>query len=80
MAAVEQDAEVRQKILQGDGIPWFVVMRKIEAMLPESLRQDKNRINRLVASAVSKTVGGQQDKAWATERRGAKNTLFIIRR
>jgi hypothetical protein len=83
VAAVEQDAEVRQKILQGDGIPWFVVMRKIEAMLPESLRQDKNRINRLVASAVSKIVGGQQDKAWATERRdgkSGKSTLYIIRR
>jgi hypothetical protein len=83
VAAVERDAEVRQKILQGDGIPWFVVMRKIEAMLPESLRQDKNRINRLVASAVSKIVGGQQDKAWATERRdgkSGKSTLYIIRR
>lgn len=83
VAAVEQDAEVRQKILQGDGIPWFVVMRKIEAMLPESLRQDKNRINRLVASAVSKIVCGQQDKAWATERRdgkSGKSTLYIIRR
>lgn len=80
VAAVEQDTEVRQKILHGDGIPWFVVMRKVEAMLPESLRQDKNRINRLVANAVSKIVGGQQEKAWATERRGAKSTLFIIRR
>ena len=80
VAAVEQDSEVRMKILQGDGIPWFVVMRKIEAMLPESLRQDKNRINRLVANAVSKIVNGQQEKAWATERRGTKNTLFIIRR
>jgi DNA helicase HerA-like ATPase len=80
VAAVEQDAEVRQKILQNDGIPWFVVMKKIEEMLPESLRQDKNRINRLIVSAVSKIAGGQQDKAWTTERRGAKNTLFIIRR
>jgi hypothetical protein len=83
VSTVEQDSEVRQKILQGDGIPWFVVMRKIEAMLPASLRQDKNRINRLVANAVSKIVGGQQDNAWATERRDGKNsktTLYIVRR
>ncbi|HEX5749345.1 MAG TPA: hypothetical protein VFZ09_24160 [Archangium sp.] len=52
-------------------------------MLPESLRQDKNRINHLVASAVSKIVGGQQHKAWATERRdgkSGKSMLYIIRR
>lgn len=70
-------------MLQGDGIPWFVVMRKIEAVLPVSLRQDKNRINRLVADTVTRIVGGAQDKAWATERRegkSGKSVLFIVRR
>jgi hypothetical protein len=73
VAAIVQDSEVRQKLLQGEGIPWFVVMRKIVAMLPESLRQDKNRINRLVANAISNIAGGAQDKAWATERRDGKS-------
>jgi hypothetical protein len=83
VAAVEHDAEVRQKVLEGDGIPWFVVMRKIEEVLPVSLRQDKNRINRLVAEAISRVVVGAQDVAWATEKRkikSGKELLFIFRR
>jgi hypothetical protein len=80
VAAVEQDAEVRQKILQGDGIPWGVVFGRVKAVLPASLQQDNNRVNRLIEEIVTKITGGAKGKAWATERRGAKNTLFIIRR
>jgi hypothetical protein len=83
VSAVAQDVEVRQKLLQGDGIPWFVVARKIEAVLPVSLRQDRNRINRLVADAVSRIAGGAQGAVWATERRegkSGKSLLYIVRR
>ena len=83
VAAVAQDVEVRQQILQGNGIPWGVVMRKFESVLPASLRQDKNRINKLVVEAVSKIVGGPQGKEWDTEQREAKSgksTRFIVRR
>ncbi|WP_437591337.1 hypothetical protein [Sorangium sp. So ce1000] len=58
-------------------------MRKIEAVLPASLRQNKNRINRLVVEAVSRLTGGAQDQAWATELREGKSgrsMLYIIRR
>lgn len=83
VAAVEKDSEVRQKVLQGDGIPWFVVMSKIEAMLPASLRQDRNRINRLVAEVISRIAGGAQGKAWVTGKRevkSGKELLYIFRR
>lgn len=80
VAAVEQDADVRQKILQGDGIPWGVVFGRVKAVLPASLQQDNNRVNRLIEEIVTKITGGPKGKSWATERRGAKNTLFIIRR
>ncbi len=83
VAAVEQDADVRNKILQGKGIPWGVMMGKIEAALPASLRQDKNRINRLVVEVVTKIVGGAQGDAWDTEQRttqSGKSVRFIVRR
>jgi hypothetical protein len=83
VAAVEQDGDVRKKILQGNGIPWGVMMGKIEAALPASLRQDKNRINRLIVDVVTKIVGGAQGKTWDTEQRtiqSGRSVRFIVRR
>lgn len=83
VAAVEQDADVRNQILQGKGIPWGVMMGKIEAALPASLRQDRNRIHRLVVEVVTKIVGGAQGDAWDTEQRttqSGKSVRFIVRR
>jgi len=83
VATVAQDADVRRQILQGNGIPWGVVMGKFEAVLPASLRQDKNRINRLVVDAVTRIVGGAQGEAWDTEQRmtqSGKSVRFIVRR
>jgi hypothetical protein len=80
---LEQDADVRKQILQGSGIPWGVMMGKIEAALPVSLRQDKNRINRLIVEVVTKIVGGPQGKAWDTEQRtvqSGRSLRFIVRR
>jgi hypothetical protein len=82
VAAVEQDADVRKGVL-GSGIPWGVVMGKIEKALPASLRQDKNRIYRLVAEVVTKIVGGRQGDAWDTEQRdtrSGKSVRFIVRK
>lgn len=83
VSTVEQDADVRKQILQGTGIPWGVMMGKIEAALPASLRQDKNRINRLIVEVVTKIVGGAQGKAWDTDQRtvqSGRSVRFIVRR
>lgn len=83
VATVEQDADVRRQILQGNGIPWGVMMGKIQAALPDSLRQDKNRINRLVVQVITRIVGGPQETAWDTEQRttqAGKTVRFIVRR
>jgi hypothetical protein len=82
VATVEQDAEVRKQILQGSGIPWGVLMGKIKEALPASLRQDNNRINRLVVDVVTRIVGGAQGKAWDTEQRtvqSGRSVRFIVR-
>lgn len=81
--AVAQDAEVRKSLLQGNGIPWGVLMGKVKAVLPASLQQDNNRVNRLIAEIATKIVGGPQDKAWATEQRtvrSGRSVRFIMRR
>ncbi len=80
--AVAQDAEVTKPILQGNGIPWGVLMGKVKAVLPASLQQDNNRVNRLIVEIVTKIVGGPQDKAWKTEQRtvqSGRSMRFIVR-
>lgn len=80
--AVAQDAEVRKQILQGNGIPWGVLMGKVKAVLPASLQQDHHRVNSLIVEIVTKIVGGKQDKAWKTEQRTAqsgRSVRFIVR-
>lgn len=79
--AVAQNAEVRKSLLQGNGIPWGVMMGKAKAVLPASLQQDNNRVNRLIVEIVTKIVGGPQDKAWTTKPRTVKSgrsVRFII--
>lgn len=79
---VVQDAEVTKQILQGNGIPWGVLMGKVKAALPASLQQDNNRVNRLIVEIVTKIVGGPQDKAWKTEQRNVqsgRSMRFIVR-
>ncbi|OJT24467.1 ATPase [Archangium sp. Cb G35] len=80
--AVVHDTEVTKQILQGSGIPWGVLMRKVKAVLPASLQQDNNRVNRLIAEIVTKIVGGPQDKVWKTEQRtshSGRSVRFIVR-
>lgn len=80
--AVVRDPEVTKAILQGNGIPWGVLMGKVKAVLPASLQQDNNRVNRLIVEIVTTIVGGPQDKAWKTEQRtvqSGRSVRFIIR-
>lgn len=79
---VTRDAEVTKSILQGTGFPWGVLMGKVKAVLPASLQQDNNRVNRLIAEIVTRIVGGPQDKAWKTEQRtvqSGRSMRFIVR-
>jgi uncharacterized protein len=79
--AVAQDGEVKKAILQGNGIPWGVLMGKVKAVLPASLQQDNNRVNRLIVEIVTKIAGGPQEKAWKTEARTVRDRSmrFIVR-
>lgn len=77
-----KDSEVKKSILQGNGIPWGTLVGKVKAVLPVSLQQDSNRVNRLIVDIVTKIAGGPQDAAWKTEQRTAKSgrsVRFIVR-
>jgi len=79
---VVQDSDVRRPILLGNGIPWGVLMGKVKAVLPASLQQDNNRVNRLIVDIATKIAGGPQDKAWKTEQRTVqtgRSVRFIVR-
>lgn len=79
--AMVNDSEVRKSI-EGNGIPWGVLMGKVKAVLPASLQQDNNRVNRLIVEIVTKIVGGPQNQAWKTEQRtvqSGRSVRYIIR-
>jgi hypothetical protein len=67
-----------QRELHGTGIPWGKVKGILKDALPETMADRDSVAYQLVADAMTKILG-PQGKAWATERRGSRNTTFIIR-
>jgi hypothetical protein len=59
-----------------NGIPWGVVIGMLKEALPSTLTDRDSIAYNLVPTAMN-TILGQKDKAWTTERRGPKATLFI---
>jgi hypothetical protein len=62
----------------GFSVPWGVVWGALKKALPETLDGRDEIANRLVPRTVTDIVGGRQNETWHTERKGAKNTTFII--
>ena len=62
----------------GFGVPWGVIWGALRKALPETLDGRDEIANRLVPRAVSEILGGRQGEAWYTERKGVKNTTFIL--
>ena len=67
-----------QAIKRG-GIPWGTVMRLLEEVLPATMDDRSTIAYNLVPKAMTKIFGGEQEKAWRTERRSPKNTTFIVK-
>jgi hypothetical protein len=77
--AITKNAEL-QTSLQGNGIPWGVVIGLLRDALPDSMDGREEVARNLVVDAINQICGGPKDSAWTTERRGTKNTLFIVKR
>ena len=67
-----------QAIKRG-GIPWGTVKHLLEEVLPATMDDRSTIAYNLVPKAMTKIFGGEQEKAWRTERRGPKNTTFIVK-
>jgi len=62
------------------GIPWGRIFGILRDSLPEDMDDRDGIAKGLVVRAITAAVGGEQNVAWTTERRGTKNTLFVFRR
>jgi hypothetical protein len=62
----------------GRGVPWGRVLGILKASLPESM-DDRDSVARSLVPRALNEVLGSQGTGWHTERRGERNTLFVIR-
>ncbi len=68
IAKLKSDQDFWRQLDRAEGIPWFVVIRKLEGFLPESLH-DKNEVAAgMVVQALSELIGEQKSK-WNAELR-----------
>jgi hypothetical protein len=62
--------------IKSNGIPWGVVIGMLKEALPSTLTDRDSIAYNLVSTAMN-TILGPKEKAWTTERKGPKATLFI---
>ncbi len=75
--ALTRNEAFRQSI-ESNGIPWGVVIGMLKEALPHTLTDRDSIAYNLVPDAMNEILG-PKDKAWTTERRGPKSTLFIVK-
>jgi DNA helicase HerA-like ATPase len=64
--------------IESSGIPWGVVIGMLKEALPRTLTDRDSIAYNLVPDAMNEILG-PKDRAWTTERRGPKSTLFIVK-
>ena len=65
--------------LRANGIPWGKLIGILKEALPETMDDRDSVAYNLVPQALN-AILGPQNEAWATERRGPKNTLFVVKK
>jgi hypothetical protein len=75
--ALQDSGEFAESLKQG-GIPWGVVVKILKNALPATMDDRENIAFQLVPKALT-TLLGEEGKTWKTERRGSKNTLFVVK-
>jgi DNA helicase HerA-like ATPase len=74
---LSRNERFRQKI-ESSGIPWGAVIGILKDSLPTTL-EDRDSIAYNLVPVAMNSILGPKDKAWVTERRGPKSTLFIVK-
>lgn len=64
--------------LQVKGVPWGIIVKMLKEALPKTLSDRDSIAYNLVPIAMDQILG-PRDKAWTTERRGPKATLFVVK-
>jgi uncharacterized protein len=62
------------------GVPWGVILGILRDALPSDMDNRDEIARGLVVRAISEALGGDKGLRWTTERRGPKNTLFVVRK
>jgi uncharacterized protein len=70
--------EIFIKDMENTGLPWGVISGILKDLLPPSLLDRDSIAYNLVPTAMEK-IFGPRDISWTTEKRGAKQTLFIVK-
>jgi hypothetical protein len=78
IASLRQNEEFNNSI-RANGIPWGRVIGLLKEALPATMDDRDTVAYGLVPRALD-AILGPQNEAWATERRGPKNTLFIVKK
>jgi hypothetical protein len=76
--ALRESEEFNVAIRSG-GIPWGRVIGLLKEALPRTM-DDRDRIAYSLVPQALNAVFGPQGDTWATERRGPKNTLFVVKK
>lgn len=63
--------------IENRGIPWGVVLGKLASALPDTMDDRGNYAYQLVPEAMNQLLGKD---CWDTEKRGTKNTTFIVKK
>lgn len=78
IASLRQNEEFNNSI-RANGIPWGRIIGLLKEALPPTMDDRDTVAYNLVPRALD-AILGPRNEAWATERRGPKNTLFVVRK
>lgn len=78
IATLRSNEEFNNSI-KGGGIPWGRIIGMLKDALPATMDDRDTVAYHLVPQALNEVLG-PQNETWATERRGPKNTLFVVRK
>jgi len=78
ISSLRQNEEFNKSI-RGNGIPWGRLIGLLKEGLPNTMDDRDTLAYNLVPQALNAILGAQNE-AWTTERRGPKNTLFVVKK
>jgi len=78
ISSLRQNEEFNNSI-RGNGIPWGRLIGLLKEGLPNTMDDRDTLAYNLVPQALN-AILGPQNEAWTTERRGPKNTLFVVKK